>query len=137
MSATVIAFRGDDAQEALHFVVPGNYTAVYAGHQGLMIYRTPKVRVSFRLMEHPGIVLDRWYRVEGYRNRIKTRASSDLVREVSAGLNRRVRRDRIPVGELAGIIVRVRVRTVTMDHRQRELHLVNQYSVIEAVEGQA
>ena len=136
MSATVIAFPADEAPEALHLVAPGRYSATYIGHQGMTIYRTPKVRVSFRLMEHPYIVLDRWYRVNSYRNRIKARASSDLVRELSAGLNRRIRPDRVPVGELKGIIVCVRVRTVTTDHRQSELHSVNHYSVIEALEGQ-
>ena len=135
MSATVIAFHDDETADGFHLVAPGTYTAIYVRHRGLTIYRTPKVRVSFRLMQHPAIVLDRWYRVESHQNRIKAGRSSDLVREVSSALNRRVRADRIPVGELAGVVVRVTVRTVVTNHRQRELQRVNHYSVIESVEG--
>jgi hypothetical protein len=109
---------------------PDDYDAVYVRHVCLRIFRASKVRVDFRLLAHPGITLSRWYRAEHSRGRIHAGNNSDIVRELSAVLGHRVRRDRIPLGELAGRVVRVRVRTVTTDSRQDALAQVNQYSVI-------
>lgn len=115
-------------------VLPGNYTALYVSHKGMTVFRTPKVCVYFRLLEHPEIVLRRWYRVSDHRDgRVRAPGSSDIVREISAVLGQRVRADRIPVASLAGVMVRIEVKTVTADGKQRALAAVNQYSCIERV----
>jgi hypothetical protein len=114
---------------------PGTYSAIYVAHQGMHVFRSPKLRVDFRLLEHLGLVLPRWYHVTGYKHRVSAPVHSDLVREVSAVLNVRVRHDRIPVASLAEIPVRVTVATVKRDQRQNELAEVNQYSVISRVDG--
>ena len=116
---------------------PGTYTAVYAAHRTMMAFRTPKLEVQFRLFEHPDIVLSRWYRVTAYKSRISAPMQSDLVREIQAALNRRIRNDRIPLELLKDKPVIVDVKVVTADKQQRELAPVNRYNVISCVRGPA
>jgi hypothetical protein len=121
----------DDYRELdLVCIKPDDYDSVYVRHVCLRIFRASKVRVDFRLLAHPGITLSRWYRAEHSRGRISAGKSSDIVRELSAVLGRRVRRDRIPLSDLAESVVRVSVVTVTSDSRQHELAPINRYSVI-------
>jgi hypothetical protein len=40
-------------------VRPGEYVAVYVRHAGLVVFRTTKVRVDFRLAAHPDLILSR------------------------------------------------------------------------------
>ena len=127
----------DEAPEELFLVKPGEYTAVYVAHIGYQIFRTRKLRVSFALLEHPAILLHRWYRVSTIKGRVSARSTSDLVRELSAVLGTRARHDRIPVGSFANTEVRVEVKTVQRDHRQHPLEPVNQYSIIARVRGKA
>jgi hypothetical protein len=124
--------RPDDEDVELVCIVPGDYTVVYAGHIGVEVFRTRKVRVDFIPLDHPGLTLSRWYRVKDYRGgRIQAGRSSDIVRELSAAMGRRLRHDRIPVSELEGKQLLARVRTVGADARQEELADCNRYSVIE------
>lgn len=116
-------------------VRPGIYHAVYEGHLGVDIFKTKKLKVLFRLIEHAELVLPRWYRVPGYKPRVSARARSDIVREFSAVLGRRIRHDRIPLEALANVVIIVEVKTVTRDQRQKELVAVNQYSVIASLKG--
>lgn len=128
----------DDNDQALARVQPGRYTAIYVRHEGMLVFRQPKLRVTFRLFAHPDLLLPRWYRVIGYRGgRVSARSQSDLVREISAVLGARVRPDRIPVASLANVPVIVLIRTVTNDREQNALAAVNHYEVIQRVEGKA
>lgn len=134
----VIPFRSADESPELPKVSPGQYTGTYTGHAGAMAFRTAKLRVDFLLLEHPGLVLPRWYRVLDYRGgRVRAGRHSSLVRELSAALGQRLRHDRIAVASLKGVVVRVLVRDVVRDSEQNELHRVNQYSVIERILGKA
>ena len=134
--SNVVALPG--AEEQIVLLPPGEYLGVYSRHRALRIFRTAKVAVLFRLAEHPGIVLARWYRVQDFRGgRIRAGAHSDLVRELSAVLGRRVRADRVPVASFGDCVVRVEVCTVTRDHEQRELAEPNRYSIIARVVGRA
>lgn len=117
---------------------PGRYTAVYESHRGLYTFmKVPKLVVMFRLIDHAELVLPRWYRVTGFRGRVSAPAHSDLVREISAVLLQRVRHDRIPISSLANVPVYITAKTVTEDAKQRPLAEVNQYSVIESLDGRA
>jgi hypothetical protein len=117
-------------------LLTGEYGAIYVKHQGCFIFRTAKLRVDFRLLEHPEIILARWYRVNDFRGgRIRAGRHSDLVREVSTVLGQRVRHDRIPVSLLAEKCVRVELRTVMRDQRQNALADVNHYNTIERIIG--
>jgi len=120
-----------------HLVKPGEYQALCIGHRGIDIFRARKVVVWWKLLEHPEILLPRYYRVTSYRPRVCAPSGSDIARDVAAALGRRVRRDQIPVSSLTGIYVRVEVRTVTADREQRKLPEVCTYSVIDRVIGPA
>jgi hypothetical protein len=112
-------------------VRPGEYMAIYVRHAGLVVFRTEKVRVDFRLAVHPDLILSRWYRVLSWRGgRVRAGRHSDIVRELSAVLNHRVRHDRIPVSALENVYVQVKVRDVVTDRKQDGLADVNRYSVI-------
>jgi hypothetical protein len=112
-------------------VAPGEYSAIYVRHVGMAVFTTPKVRVDFRLLAHPDLILPRWYRVLDYRTgRVRGSPHSDIVRELSAVLGRRLRHDRIPVSALESVVVRVEVRDVVLNRKQDRLAPVNVYSVI-------
>ena len=118
---------GDD----LVRVTPGEYAASYVRHAGVTVFTSPKVRVDLRLLTHPDLILSRWYRVTDYRGgRIRAGRHSDIVRELSAVLGRRVRHDRISVTALEGVVVNVEVCDVIQDRKQRKLAEVNRYSVV-------
>jgi hypothetical protein len=117
--------------EDLVRVRPGEYMAIYVRHSGLLVFRTEKVRVDFRLAAHPDLILSRWYHVQSYRGgRVRAGRHSDIVRELSVALNRRVRHDRIPVSALENVYVQAEVRDVVTDRKQDGLADVNRYSVI-------
>jgi hypothetical protein len=134
---------GPDAADQLVRVSPGVYTVVYERHQGFRIFGRPhtpthKVRIDFRLTEHPELIVPRWYRVKSFRPWISAGPSSDIVRELCVVLSRRVKRlDRIPVSLLQGILATAIVKDVVTDHRQHELAAINRYSVIERLVGRA
>lgn len=115
---------------------PGEYAAVYVGHTSMIVFRSPKVRVDFHPLDHPELILSRWYRVKDYRGgRLKAGRHSDIVRELSAVLGRRVRCDRITIGALENMVVRVEIRDVIEDRKQDKLAEVNRYSVISRLVG--
>jgi hypothetical protein len=121
----------------LPHVPAGEYNAVHVRHFGKVVFRVPKVCVLFRLVEHPDIILPRWYCVSQCRGRIRTGPHSDLVRELSAILGRRVRADRIPLELFERIFVTVEVRDVVEDRKQNRVDPVNRYSVIGRIVARA
>jgi len=132
----MVALEQDPEAPAL--ISEGDYQAIYKTHKGVSVFGTAKLCVWMRILEHPDIVLQRWYRIQDYRGgRVRAGQHSDLVRELSAVLDRRVRPDRIPITSLADKIVRVSVSTVMRDGSQNELAKVNRYSVISKLIGAA
>jgi len=127
-----------EGEPELFLVKPGEYLAAYIRHvpyRRMFGTAQQKLRYDFKLLESPGITLSRWYRVVQSRGRITASNSSDIVRELSVVLGQRFRRDRIPVEGLTNKIVRVRVETVTKNRNQKNLHSINQYSVIAELLG--
>ena len=138
--SNVVAFptaHQDEEVVGLPLIAPGPYTATYVRHEGVQIFKVRKVRVLFRLLEHPGIELERWYLVQSFKGRISAPVRSDIVCEVQAALGRKIRHDQVPLASLKGIVVAVTVKTVVINHRQREHKDVNRYSVIESMDGRA
>jgi len=130
LAANVVNFPGTDDVELI-LLDPDDYDVIYQAHKGVSVFRGAKVRIDFQLMAHPDLILPRWYRVQDHRGgRIRAGRHSDIVRELSAALGRRIRHDRIPVGDLAGKVLRARVDTVKTDSRQQPLAQVNYYSVV-------
>lgn len=122
-------------------VPDGNYLATYQGHDCLELrqFKTPKVFIRFRLHDagpHTGKVLFRAYRVrrilDGKRFVVGRR--SDLLEMVCRVMGG-ARPDRISLRELKRHLVRVRVRTVSQDARQRTLPEALRYSVVDDVLG--
>jgi len=119
-------------------VKAGEYLALYIRHAGMVVFRTAKMRVDFQLLAHPDLILSRWYRVQDWRaGRVRAGHHSDIVRELSAVLGRRIRHDRIPINCLENIIVTVDVHEVTSDRKQEKLAEVNCYSVISRIKERA
>jgi hypothetical protein len=117
-------------------VTPGKYSACYVGHRALTVFRTAKLRIDFQLLEHPGITLPRWYRIQDYTGgRIRCGRHGDAVRELSAVIGRRLRHDRLQVSVLQDLLLHVLVRDVARDGAQSPLADVNKYSIIERLLG--
>lgn len=129
--ARIVALDDYRDEPVRPLLTPDDYQVVYLRHAGAMMFeRACKLCIYFRPLAHPGLTLQRWYRVSSYKGRISAPAHSDIVREISVALNQRVRHDRIPVGALANTVVIAEVRTVLVDSEQSALDAVNQYSVI-------
>jgi hypothetical protein len=115
----------------------GEYGALYVAQSGLLhLSHGENCASIFRLMEHPDLILRRWYRVIDFRaGRIRGQQHSDIVREVSAALGVRIRHDRIPISLLQDVPVRIEIATVTRDRSQKDLATINQYSTIQRIIG--
>lgn len=120
-----------------HLVPPGRYSVLArAWHVG-NAFNESKLRLDLQLLDHLDILLPRWYRIGGHhRSRISASPQSDLVREVQLVTGKRIRCDRIPVGEFlkAGVLL-ADIETVKQDSRQQQLAEVNRYSVVRRIIG--
>lgn len=127
--------------EDLPRVAPGEYVVTYVRHEKVRIFGkpgrlTPKVRVDFRLEAYPELIIPRWYRVASFDGgRIRAGKNSDIVRELSAALGKRMRCDQVHVRDLKNVRIVASVRDVVADHRQRSLAPINRYSVIDRLTG--
>ena len=136
IGGNVIEFPPATSDDGIGFIriAPGQYHGTYVRHNGMTVFRRPKLRVLFRLFEYPELILPRWYRVTSYDGaRISAPMHSDLVREVSAALGLRVRPDRVPVASMADIRVSLIVRPVGADREDNALAPVNCYEVVSRV----
>lgn len=131
--------------DAPPLVPDGEYQAVYIGHDVVELaqfHRAAKVFVRVRLHDagaHTGTVLFRAYRV---RRRIDSRRfvagrRSEIVKMVARVLGQTGRPDRISLRDLKRHLLRVLVRTVTTDAKQRALPPSLHYSVIDTIVGTA
>lgn len=121
-------------------IPPGEYQATYVKHETAFIYKTAKVFVHFRIYggDYDGMKLFRAYRVHDLRGRprkngsFRLKHSQALYRQfVRMTVSGRERPDRISLMRLRGCLIRVSVRTVQKDSRQRELPEALQYSVVD------
>lgn len=120
-------------------IPPGEYSAAYLGHKTVYFARQPKVIVFFRIGagEYAGTKIERWYRVHALHGkprkngRIKLKHSQELFRQFVRCTGGRERPDRLSLQRLSGCMLRVSVRTVTTDSKQRKLPEALQYSVVD------
>lgn len=121
-------------------IPPGEYQAYYRRHETAFMFKSPKVFIHFEIHggEHGGTKVYAAYRVKELRGKprkgggIRLRHSQDLYRQfVRLTPNQRERPDRISLQRLRGCLLRVSVRTVTKDAKQRELPEALQYSVVD------
>lgn len=120
----------------------GEYTASYIRHETAYIYKSPKVFVHFRIHggDHDGQTVYRAYRVKELRDKrprkngsFKLRHSQELYRQLVMLSGQQERPDRVSLRRLKGCMLRISVRTVTHDSRQRNLPDVLRYSVVDRI----
>ncbi len=118
----------------------GEYLATYTHHWTAWVFNTAKVFVHFKLVEqgeHYGKQLYRPYRAKeligkaGKNGRFKLAPRSDLYLMVCRLYEPQVRPDRISLRCLKDVLLRVSIRTVRKDSKQRPLPACLHYSVVD------
>ena len=131
-------------------VPEGQYLAAFTHHETARMFRTKdnpegtcKCFLHFKLTEgeHAGQRLYRASRVSGLvgkpakHGRFKLRPRSDLFIEMARLFGSTKRLDRLSLKWLRPVLLRVTVRTVKRDYRQRELPQCLWYSVVSSIDG--
>jgi len=120
----------------------GIYRVVFVHHETAYAFRTAKVFLWFRIIEEGpyfGRMIYAAYRARkllskaGKGGRFKLASGSELFRTICRVLDVKARPDRISVREFQKKVLRVAVRTVKTDYRQRELPEALRYSVVEDI----
>lgn len=121
-------------------IEPGEYEVQYTHHETHVAFGTPKVFVHFQIVSlgpAHGIQLYRACRVSeligkpGKNGRFKLKKRNELLLELCRLYQKEgLRPDRVSLRLLKKIILKVKVRTVTRDYRQKPLPVMMHYSVI-------
>ena len=121
----------------------GEYVATYLHYETKRVFNTSKLFAHFELVEpgpHTGTCLYRAYRVPELLGRQKTNGGFQLGRRSDLYLEllhlfgeRGMRPDRVSMSWLRNKLLRVKVRTVTRDHRHRPLPVCLHYSVVDSL----
>ena len=136
--------KNDDSIELDGEIPPlipeGEYVVRYIKYDTQYMWRGLKLFVHFEIVDpgpHCGMKVYRAYRVVDAggrkgkgRRRFKVRPRSQLFLDLVGLFDRKLRRDRISLTCLKTVLLRVRVRTVSKDYKQRPLPESIRYSVI-------
>ncbi len=151
MAANVVALRAEQAGEvaidlsSLPPLLPeGEYRAVLTYHETAVVFSQPKVFLHFKIID-PGEAFEkmlyRAYRVKSLTGKpskhggFKVARGGDLCEMLCRVLDVRARPDRISVAPLRGSVLKIRLRTVTKDYRQRTVRDWLRYSVVSDIIG--
>lgn len=133
-----------DYGRACPTIPEGEYQATFTHHETATAFSTPKVFLWFRLTEpaeYFGRMIYAAYRVRkltskaGKNGGFKVAGHGELFVTVCRILDERGRPDRFSLRPLKYKLLRVRVRTVKRDHRQREIPEARRYSVVDDITG--
>jgi len=121
----------------------GDYLASCLWHETAIFATTPKVYIWFQIVDgkFTGTQLYAAYRVTKIKGKSKKggafelRHSSALYRELVMLFGPSKRPDRVSLRKLRNCVLRISVRTVTKDYRQKKLPEVLQYSVVDAMKA--
>lgn len=127
-----------------HPLVPeGEYLAAFLYHETAITFTVPKVYLHFRLVSfgpHFETPLIAAFNARGIVGRPRKNGRFKLGRRSRLYLTmchllegRGVRPDRISLRPLRRLLLKVSVRTVTTDYRQRPLPAIERYSVIDDI----
>ena len=132
-------------------VPDGQYVAVFVHHETARMFRTRdnpdgtcKCFLHFKLIgpgEYVNMRLYRAVRVSGLigkpakHGRFRLRQRSDLFVEMARLFGNTRRLDRLSLKWLRPVLLRVTVRTVKRDYRQRELPQILWYSVVSSIDS--
>jgi hypothetical protein len=117
----------------------GNYQAVLTHHETAIVFRSAKVFLYFRIIDPGdwfGKILYRPYRVKSLAGKpsrnggFRVTRGGDLFDMLCRVLDIRSRPDRVSVAPLRGKVLKIRVRTVIVDHQQRPLRDWMRYTVV-------
>ena len=119
----------------------GTYECVFSRWDSKVVFKCPKVFVYFRITQlgpYHGQELFRPYRAHAVSKTTKSakfmlKPRSELLRMLRRISGENLRRDRASLSVLVGKVLKIKVRTVTKDYRQRDLPEHDQYSVIEDI----
>ncbi len=122
----------------------GVYQAVFTHYETAMVFRTPKAFLWFRIIEpgpYFGLVIYRPYRLKALKGNPRKNGgvllggNAELTRMLVRVLHIKVRLKRLSPHALAGKVLRIKVRTVTTDYKQRDIPEPLRYSVVDDVVG--
>lgn len=126
--------------EPLALIPPGDYQVQFVGWwTGIMFARQPKVGLTFKIVQpgaHFGVKITRWYNARrligkhGKSGRFKIGRRSDFLADYARLFGMPTRTDRFSFTRLERLILLVRVDTVGINHRQRQINEKLQYSVV-------
>lgn len=123
----------------------GEYAVAYIHHETALVFNTPKIFIHFKIIDigpYQGIRLYRAYRAReligrpGKNGRFKLSRRSELYIALCWLYQaRKMRPDRITLRDLKQLILKVSVRTVKKDYKQRLLPDSLHYSVVSEIKG--
>jgi len=120
----------------------GEYQAVYVSHQISNGSFGFKVKITFRIVsmgEYFETLIDGWYNIkEGGSSKRKGGSLSltrgqNLTTELLKVLQINKRPDRLSLTMLKGLLLLIKVRTVTTNNRQKKYSELQQYSVVDSM----
>lgn len=129
-----------DYGRACSTIPEGEYEAVFTHHETALSFSTPKVFAWFNITEPGpcfGKKIYRAFRVRKLKSKpgrnggFTVAANGDLFVSVCKLLDERGRPDRFSLQRLKGVVLRISVRTVKRDHKQREIPEARRYSVVD------
>lgn len=141
--SSVVQLHGDAAVDVAPQIPAGTYQAYYLHHKTAFMFNSGKVFVHFRIYggEYDGTRLYRAYRVKAIKGRprkfgsFKLGHTHELYRQFVRMSGTKERADRISLSRLKSCLLRVSVRTVTKDSKQRDLPEALQYSVVDEMQA--
>lgn len=128
----------------LPLIPEGIYEAVYVQHEVFNQNFGPKVKITFRITslgEYNGTFIAGWYNIKkpksgpGRGKAAFLSRHSKLVTELLRVLDVKVRVDRLSPAMLKPLLLKIRVRTVRANSKQKELHKFQQYSTCDSIVG--
>lgn len=120
----------------------GIYEAVYVRHQTHHLTFGPKVEIVFRITSfgpYNGALISGWYNVKKLKSKpskgggIVLSRHSKLVNELFRVLDSQVKLRKLSLVQLKPLLLKIKVRTVKTNSRQKELHKTLQYSVVDSI----
>jgi len=131
--------------EEFALIQPGEYTVQYCRHDTAVVFGVPKVFVRFKIVDigkHLGMELVRPFRARELKGKPRRNGGFALGRRSELFLvlcrlyeQAKIRPDRVSLRDLKNVTLRVKVRTVDKDYRQRPLPEMVKYSVIGEILG--
>ena len=131
-----------DYGRACATIPEGEYKAVFTHHETAFVFKTAKVFVWFKLIDpgpHFGKLIYKAFRARNLKAKpaknggFVLNARSDLCLMLCRVLDLKMRPDRISTSSLKGKVLRVSVRTVTHDYKQRAIPEPLRYSVLSEI----